>query len=227
MTEKLLNVNDVGVVLRTGAGDVEALRSVSMVVKRGELVGVVGPSGSGKSTLLRLAGCLLAPTRGNLLYEGVGFPSPTSTRGARFRNANVGFVLQEFALIESESALKNVELPLVFRQRSIPRRERKLLSRNLLESLGLGHRASAMVSHLSGGERQRVAIARALVNRPGLLVADEPTGSLDIKNTSDVISLLREVSRSGHGVLVATHDDSVAASCDRVLTMSDGNLRPA
>lgn len=225
--ESLLEMNDVSVHFETSWGRVNALGEATLSLFRGEMVGIVGPSGSGKSTLLRLAGCLLSPSSGSMRFEGKLFPRPSSSAGARFRNANVGFVLQEFALIETESAATNVELPLRFRRSRLPRKERRELSNNLLGSLGLPHRVATPVAVLSGGERQRVAIARSIVNRPGLLVADEPTGALDSRNTQEVVALLREVSRAGHGVLVATHDSSVAEECDRVFVMKDGILLPA
>ena len=199
----------------------EVLRDVSFVVAPGELVALTGASGSGKTTLLQLIGSLDRPTSGRIFVDGVSVGE--LRRPAVFRRNTVGFVFQLHYLLPALSAQQNVELPLAAAH--VPRRERRARARALLDEVGLGDRASDLPSELSGGERQRVAIARALANQPRLVLADEPTGSLDTAASHQVWELLSEVrSRRGTTVIVASHDVTLAEHADRSLRLVDGRL---
>jgi putative ABC transport system ATP-binding protein len=208
---------------RVHPGPVVAVCEVSLALEPGEFVALTGPSGSGKTSLLSLIGGLDRPTEGTVEVDGR--PVSDGEDLARYHRDVVGFVFQHHHLLGHLSPVGNVELPLI--GAGVPRRERRARARELLEEVGLSHRADAMISHLSGGERQRVALARALANDPQLLLADEPTGSLDTAATERVLGLV-EASRERRGMtmLIVTYDAAVAARADRVLHMRDGRLVP-
>ncbi|MDG3002406.1 ABC transporter ATP-binding protein [Paludisphaera mucosa] len=203
---------------------VEALRGVSIEVAGGERVALLGKSGSGKSTLLNLLGGLDRPSSGGLHVGGSDLHRLSGREMARFRSTTVGFVFQSFNLIASRTAVENVELPMVFTGR--PRRERLAAARGALESVGLGARLDHRPDQLSGGESQRVAVARALVNRPRVVLADEPTGNLDSQTARQVMALILDHVREHAATLVlVTHDEELAAACtDRVVRLVDGRI---
>jgi len=209
--------------LRVGEVTVYALRGISLEVRRGEFVAVVGPSGSGKSTLLGLIGGLDLPSGGTIAIDGVDITRLGERQLTRIRNEKIGFVFQSFNLIPTLTALENVALPLQFdRRRRYPPARR---AREVLEVLGLGDRLHHRPSQLSGGQQQRVAIARALANDPPLLLADEPTGNLDSEASQVVMGALRNVQREmAATVILVTHDESVAARADRIIALIDGHL---
>lgn len=200
----------------------EALKNVDLEIERGELTAIVGESGSGKSTLLHILGCLDAPTSGEMYFGGkkVSFGSAKSL--ADYRNRKIGFVLQDFGLILGETALENVCVPLLFAK--VPFGKMRSMARRSLDTLGIGALANKRVNQLSRGQKQRVAIARALVNDPGIILADEPTGALDSKTSSEIVSTLLELNGNGKTVVIVTHDPKIAAQCGRVVTISDGRL---
>jgi putative ABC transport system ATP-binding protein len=205
-------------------GAVHAVSHVSMVVRAGEVVLVTGPSGGGKTTLLSVVGCMLPPSSGSLTVGSTDVANLSPDRLTRFRAVNIGFVFQSFRLIDSLSALENVELPLnlcgVWRPGSM------LRAMSLLEAVGMAHRATFPAGSLSGGEKQRVAVARALANNPGLVLADEPTGNLDWAAGQRVIELLRETAISRRkAVLIVSHDMRIIPYADRVLSMVDGRIQ--
>ena len=215
-----------GLVKSFGTATVHALRGVSCAVGRGERVALLGKSGSGKSTLLNLIGGLDRPTAGSVEVEGRDLGRMSGRELARFRRAAVGMIFQSFNLIPSRSALENVELPMVFAGR--PPRERRASARRALEAFGLGERLHHRPTELSGGEMQRVAIARALVNRPAVLLADEPTGNLDSLTADEVMAVLdSHVRGRGTTLMLVTHDEELARRyTERVLRMQDGRLLP-
>jgi putative ABC transport system ATP-binding protein len=203
-------------------GGVDALRGVALTVEEGELLAVVGPSGSGKSTLLHIMGTLDRPTEGDVQVAGHDVAALSDRRLAALRASHVGFVFQQFFLVEGLSAVENVAQGLLYS--GVPAAERRRRASEQLERVGLGHRLTHRPAQLSGGERQRVAIARALVGRPALVFADEPTGNLDTRSGGQIIGLLRELNVQGTTIVVITHDLEVAASLPRRVHIRDGGI---
>jgi len=204
---------------------VHALRGVDLWVKRGEFVALIGPSGSGKSTLMAILGCLDSPTSGQYTLDGQSVEALPRPALARVRNEKIGFVFQYYNLLPRANVLRNVELPMLYA--GVPRKERTERAKELLDKVGILEKARQFPSQLSGGQRQRVAIARALVNRPALLLADEPTGSLDSRTGSEVLALFRQLHRQGNTVIIVTHDPSIAALAERKVELSDGLVAAA
>ena len=199
---------------------VRALRGVSLSVQRGEFVALIGPSGSGKSTLMAILGCLDSPTSGRYALDGQPVEALPKAALARVRNEKIGFVFQYYNLLPRANVLRNVELPMLYA--GVSRKERTRRAKELLDRVGILEKAHQLPSKLSGGQRQRVAVARALVNRPALLLADEPTGSLDSHTGAEVLALFRELHRQGHTVIIVTHDPSIAALAERKVELCDG-----
>ncbi|MDQ6716046.1 MAG: ABC transporter ATP-binding protein [Actinomycetota bacterium] len=206
----------------TGAIEVEALRGIDLVVPEGDYVAVMGPSGSGKSTLMHIIGCLDVPTSGTYRLAGVDVSGMDEQDLAEVRNRRVGFVFQQYNLLATMTAWRNVELPLVYA--GVPRGERRRRAVDALERVGLGDRIDHRPNELSGGQQQRVSVARALVTDPDLILADEPTGNLDTKSTLDVLSLFGELHDQGRTVVLITHERDVAARAARTVRIRDGHL---
>ncbi len=206
----------------TGEIEVPALRDVNFVLEEGEFTAIVGPSGSGKSTLMNLIGCLDTATEGSLLIDGRAVENLTSNELADLRLEKIGFVFQNFQLLPGSSALENVELPLTYA--NVPHSEREKRAREALDRVGLSDRVDFMPNQLSGGQKQRVAIARALVNRPRIVLADEPTGALDSKSGEQVMNLFEELNREGVTVLIITHDRGIADRVGSMVEIRDGIL---
>lgn len=205
-----------------GEVEVRALHGIDVEILRGEYVGVVGPSGSGKTTLMELLGCLSRPTAGTYEFEGNRIDRIDDTALAALRGERIGFVFQTFNLLPRLTATENVELPLLYRR--VPRRERRERALALLERVGLAGRARHRPTELSGGERQRVAIARALVNRPSVVLADEPTGNLDTATGDSIMALFEQLHRSGQTIVVVTHDPRIAQRVGRLIRLRDGRV---
>ena len=207
---------------RMGDETVVALAGVDVAIDQGEMVAIVGTSGSGKTTLMNLMGCLDRPTSGNYCLNGREVDRLDDDELSRVRNQEIGFVFQNFQLLARAPALKNVELPLVYR--SVSRRERRERAIAMLQRVGLGNRMGHRAHELSGGQRQRVAVARALVAQPSLLLADEPTGNLDSATQAEIMGLFRDLHRSGHTIVIVTHEPTLAAQCPRVIRLADGRV---
>jgi putative ABC transport system ATP-binding protein len=221
-TSPILRLLDVGKMYATGSVQVEALRGVSMEVARGEYVAIMGPSGSGKSTLMHIVGCLDVPTSGSYHLAGEDVSTMNEDALAHVRNRQIGFVFQQFNLLASLPAWRNVELPLCYS--GVGRAERKKRAVEALERVGLGDRLDHRPGELSGGQQQRVAVARALVTDPALILADEPTGNLDSHSTADVLRLFAELHDQGRTIVLITHEHDVAESAQRVVRLFDGQI---
>jgi ABC-type lipoprotein export system ATPase subunit len=219
----VIELENVGKVYSPGTpAEVVALRDINLSIGRGEFVAIMGPSGSGKSTLMNLIGCLDVPTSGRCLIDGVDVATLDATGRARLRLSKLGFVFQGFHLLTRMTAIENVMVPMVYA--GVPRAERRRLAEAALKDVGLGERAKHRPSELSGGQQQRVAIARALINRPPILLADEPTGALDTRTGHDILALFKRLQMAGHTIILITHDPQVAESADRAVHIRDGIL---
>ena len=209
-------------VYHLGTEEIHALRGIDLILEQGEYVAIMGPSGSGKSTLMNMIGCLDRPTEGQYILDGIPVESMNDDELAAVRNKKIGFVFQTFNLLARTTALANVELPLVYAK--IPRVERRLLAEEALTSVGLKDRMGHQPNELSGGQRQRVAIARALVNKPSLLLADEPTGNLDTQTGREILDLFRDLHSRGNSIIIVTHEDDVAREAKRIIHIRDGRI---
>lgn len=222
MTEPLLSMRDVRKTYATGAVSVDALRGIDLDVDEGDYVAIMGPSGSGKSTLMHIIGCLDVPTSGSYSLAGTDVGSMSESQLAEVRNGKIGFVFQQFNLLPSMTALRNVELPLIYA--GVPKAERRERAQAALERVGLGNRVDHRPGELSGGQQQRVSVARALVTDPAIVLADEPTGNLDSVSTADVLDLFDELHAAGRTLVLITHEADVAARAARVAHIVDGLL---
>lgn len=218
----MIHLKDITKTYDMGSVQVQVLRGITLNVKEGEFLSIIGPSGSGKSTLMNMIGCLDVPTTGEYYLDGKEISTYNEKQLSKIRNQKIGFIFQKFNLLPKLSALENVELPLIYRGMSSKERMQKSIE--ALEKVGLSDRMSHKPTELSGGQQQRVAIARALAGDPPVLLADEPTGNLDSKSGSDVINLIHELSNEGKTIVLITHDIDVAHEAQRIVTIKDGLL---
>ncbi|HYC70455.1 MAG TPA: ABC transporter ATP-binding protein [Opitutaceae bacterium] len=220
----VVRLEDIHKVYRSGEIEVHAVRGVSLEIEKGEFIAVMGASGSGKSTLMNLLGCLDRPSRGRYLLDGIDVAQLDRNQRADIRNHKLGFVFQGFNLLARTTALENVELPMFYAEERIARKEMRERAMHALEIVGLGQRFDHYPSQLSGGQQQRVAIARALVNRPQVILADEPTGNLDSKTSVEIMGVFQKLNDQGITILMVTHELDIAEYCRRNLIMRDGRL---
>jgi len=219
----LISVRDVHKYYDLGETRVHALRGISLEIRAGEFIAVMGASGSGKSTLMNILGCLDQPSSGTYYFEGTNVAQLDKREVARFRNRRIGFIFQGFNLLARTSAVENVELPMLYAK--IGKEERDRRARSMLEMVGLGGRMNHFPSQLSGGQQQRVAVARALVNRPGMILADEPTGNLDSRTSVEIMEILQDLNARGLTILLVTHESDIARYATRQIVFRDGRIR--
>ncbi len=218
----VLKIEAVSKSYKLGKLEVPVLHDINLIINQGEFAAIMGPSGSGKSTLMNLIGCLDRPTSGKIIIGDRDTSLLSDIELARIRGKKIGFVFQTFNLISRLTAQKNVELPMIYQD--APKGKRTKRASELLETLGLGDRASHKPAELSGGERQRVAIARALANEPEILLADEPTGNLDSRTGHEIMQIFNKLHSEGRTILMVTHDQELAQNCDRIIRLKDGRI---
>ena len=202
----------------------QALKDVSLTIEDGEMVAIIGKSGAGKSTLMHIIGCIDDFESGTYILNGDDISTIKEGKRAKIRNKDIGIVMQDFALVEDYTAIENVMIPLYFSKGKLLE-SKKSIARKALEKVGIGELASKRVNKLSGGQKQRVAIARAIVNNPSILLADEPTGALDVKTSAEIMGVFKELNEQGITVIIITHDMEVADACERVIEISDGMMK--
>ncbi len=222
MNNEVIRLVDITRHFKVGLEVVQALRGVSTMIKKNEFVALMGASGSGKSTLMNLMGCLDTPTSGQYILNGHDVSQLNDNELAEIRNKEIGFIFQTFNLLPRSTALENVMLPLVYA--GIGKAERMERATKALESVGLGDRMNHKPNELSGGQRQRVATARALVNKPSLILADEPTGNLDSKTSDEIMTLMVDIHKAGNTIILVTHEESIARYAHRIIRLIDGKI---
>ena len=216
----LIEVRELTKIYKMGGIEVHALRGIDLNIEKGEFLAVMGPSGSGKSSLMDILGCLSKPTNGSYKLEEEEVGKLSEDRLAAIRNRKIGFIFQAYNLLPRTTALRNVELPLIYAR--VPRRERRQRALSALENVGLSDRIHHRPNEMSGGQQQRVAIARALVNKPSIFFADEPTGNLDTKSSEEVMKVFTQLSEAGNTILMVTHENDIAAYSHRIIRLRDG-----
>jgi putative ABC transport system ATP-binding protein len=221
--QPLITISNVSKQFSSGLSTISAIKNAYLSISSGEILAIVGPSGSGKTTLSHIIGGISRPTHGDIIYKGSPLPYKNDRKLSYFRNHNVGFIFQNYSLLPHFTALENITTPLIVR--GVAPKERKLLAMKLLEEFGLRHQANQLSSQLSGGQKQRVAIARALISQPEIIIADEPTGNLDSKNSEEVMATLEYLAHEKQlAVVMVTHNPELAARADRIIRIRDGIL---
>lgn len=218
--QKLIEIRDIAKIYKMGLQEVKALQSITIDIEPNEYVALMGPSGSGKSTLMNILGCLDTPSRGTYILNNTDVSHLVDNELAEIRNSEIGFVFQTFNLLPRYTALENVALPLIYA--GISKEEREARAQEVLEQVGLGDRMEHKPNELSGGQRQRVAVARALVNKPSIILADEPTGNLDSKTSIEIMQLFADIHKAGNTVILVTHEPDIAENAHRIIHLIDG-----
>ena len=218
--QSIIKLNEIAKSYKIGTEVIHALRSVSLDIYKNEYVALMGPSGSGKSTLMNVLGCLDSPSAGEYVLNGKSVAKMLDNELADVRNKEIGFVFQSFNLLPRSTALDNVMLPLIYA--GFTKEQRLIRGKEVLEQVGLGDRMTHKPNELSGGQRQRVAIARALVNKPAIILADEPTGNLDSKTSVEIMGLLEEIHKQGNTIVLVTHEEDIAQHAHRIVRLKDG-----
>jgi putative ABC transport system ATP-binding protein len=218
----LIELKDIRKTYRIGEREFPVLKGINLDIEEGEFIALMGPSGSGKSTLLNIMGCLDRPTSGHFILLGQDVSRTSDDELSRLRREDLGFIFQTFNLIGRISVLKNVEVPMMLH--GVPRPERKARALKLLQAVDIASRADFSPANISGGERQRVAIARALANDPRIIIADEPTGNLDLTNSDEVMSILTRLNQDGRTIIMVTHNPEITENCSRVIRLRDGRI---
>lgn len=219
---KVIELKDIQKTYRIGESEYAVLKGIDLQIEEGEFIALMGPSGSGKSTLLNIVGCLDRPTSGRFLLLGLDISLTSDDELARLRREELGFIFQTFNLIGRISVQKNVELPMMLR--GVVRQKRRERALKLLQDIGIDNRSDFSPQNISGGERQRVAIARALANDPTIIIADEPTGNLDLKNSNEVMKILSKLNQEGRTIIMVTHNPEITENCSRVIRLRDGRI---
>ncbi|MGB9678857.1 MAG: ABC transporter ATP-binding protein [Thermoanaerobacteraceae bacterium] len=222
MEESLIEIHNLTKIYKMGENEVRALDGINLNIKKGEFVSIIGQSGSGKTTLMNIIGCLDIKTSGDYFINGIDTSKLTDNQLAELRSREIGFIFQNFNLLQKMTSLENVELPMIYL--GMPAKERKKRAEMLLEMVGLKERMNHRPNELSGGQQQRVAIARALANNPHLILADEPTGNLDSKSGSDVLNVIKELNKNGNTIILITHDSNIAEQAKRIIKIKDGRI---
>lgn len=222
MSQEIIRLNEIARHFVVGTETVKAIRSISLSIEENEFVALMGPSGSGKSTLMNILGCLDTPTGGNYFLNGNDVSMLNDNHLAEIRNKEIGFIFQTFNLLPRSTALENVTLPLIYAGMSKVKRIER--AKEVLEDVQLSDRITHKPNELSGGQRQRVAVARALVNRPSIILADEPTGNLDSKTSIEIMGLLEKIHKAGNTIIVVTHEEDIAKHAHRIIRLIDGNV---
>ena len=220
--QSIIELSKIAKAYKIGTEEIHALRSVTLKIYKNEYVALMGPSGSGKSTLMNVLGCLDSPSNGEYILNGLSVAQMPDNSLAEVRNKEIGFVFQSFNLLPRSTALDNVILPLIYSGYS--KADRLKRGKEVLEQVGLGDRMMHKPNELSGGQRQRVAIARALVNKPAIILADEPTGNLDSKTSVEIMGLLEEIHKNGNTIIVVTHEEDIAQYAHRIVRLKDGEV---
>ena len=220
----MIQLNSISKVYGKDSNSVQALIDININIEKGDMLAIIGPSGSGKSTLLNILGLLDEKSSGTYLLNSIDIDKLTEKEKARYRNQLIGFVVQDFALVEDYTVMQNIELPLIYSTKKYSKKDIKIKVQEVLDKVGLNEKINTLSNNLSGGQRQRVSIARALINNPEIILADEPTGSLDSTTSKEIMKLFTELNKNGKTIILITHDRNIANYCNKIIEIKDGSI---